>query len=42
MPEDASELTPAIPLKNSGLIKVGNTIQITNKILEEHSKCLYL
>lgn len=38
MPEDASKLSPAIPLKNTGLIKVGNTIKITNKILDEHSR----
>lgn len=38
MPQDNSKLSPAIPLKNTGLMKVGNTIQITNKILKEHSK----
>lgn len=38
MPKSDSKFIPSISIKNSGLIKVGNSVQITNKILEEHSK----
>lgn len=37
MPEKLN-LFPAILLKNNGLIKVGNSLKITNKILDEYSK----
>lgn len=41
MSEINSKLSSIISFRNEGLIKVGNSIQLTNKILDEYSKRLY-
>ena len=38
MPEDETNNNSLVPIYNKGLIKVGNIIKITDKVLKEYSE----